>query len=61
VIMSAESAPALGDIRALGVGTVILLRPGVTSRKDWGRYQDALAQAVSRGASVHWLAQDAER
>jgi hypothetical protein len=61
VIISATSAPPMGDIRALGEGSVILLRPGATSRKDWGRYQDAIAQAVSRGAGVHWLAQEENR
>lgn len=59
MVISKESAPALGDIRAMGEGSYILLRPSARQRKDWGRYQDAIAQAVSRGVGVHWLAQEA--
>lgn len=58
MIISATRAPAMGDIRALGKDSVILLRPSAKSRPDWGRYQDAIAQAIGRGASVHWLAQE---
>jgi hypothetical protein len=55
VIVSADSAPALGDVRTLGEGSTIYLRPDVKSRKDWGRYQDAIAQAVGRGVDVRWV------
>lgn len=53
--LSAANAPALGDVRAAGADHIFFLKPGVTERSDWGRYQDAIAQAVSRGAEVIWL------
>jgi hypothetical protein len=52
--LTADAVPALGDMRAAGRGTVFFLKPGVVQRADWGRYQDALAQAISRGAEVVW-------
>lgn len=55
MIVSAESAPALGDIRVLGEGDTVWLRPGVEARKDWGRYVDALVAALMHGAEVRWL------
>lgn len=53
-----DHAPALGDIRALGAGDAIVLRPEAVQRKDWGRYADAIAAAVSRGAEVHQVSQE---
>jgi hypothetical protein len=53
--ISFENAPPMGDVRTVGEGVTLWLTPGVTKRKDWGRYQDALAQAVSRGAEVRWV------
>jgi hypothetical protein len=53
--ISLESAPSLGDVRAAGEGVTLWLSPGVTSRKDWGRYQDAIAAAIARGADVRWM------
>ncbi len=49
-----DAAPAVGDVRALGVGDLIVLRAGVTGRADWSRYQDAIGSAVTRGAEVRW-------
>ncbi|QAX94729.1 hypothetical protein HOV12_gp29 [Streptomyces phage Lilbooboo] len=49
-----ESAPALGDVRALKSGDTVYLKPGAVERRDWGRYADALTQAIARGASVVW-------
>lgn len=54
MIVSAESAPALGDIRAAESGVTVWLRPGVERRKDWGRYLDALVSAITRGVDVRW-------
>ena len=55
MVISAESAPALGDVRALAPGQTIWLMPGAEQRKDWGRYTEAFAQAVARGADVRWI------
>lgn len=51
----AQHAPALGDLRNAGEGDTIWVMPFARQRKDWGRYQDAIAQAVSRGADVRWF------
>jgi len=50
-----DAAPALGDVRALGVGDRILLNLGVEKRKDWPRYVDAIGVAITRGADVGWV------
>jgi hypothetical protein len=47
-------ATALGDIRLARAGDTIWLHPGAELRADWGRYTEALAQAISRGADVRW-------
>jgi len=49
-----DAAPALGDVRERLPGDTIYLKPGATERRDWGRYADALIQAIARGASVVW-------
>ena len=54
-VVSVRSAPALGDIRALGEGDTVWLRHGVESRRDWGRYLDALSSAITRGVDVRWI------
>lgn len=51
--ISKDSAPALGDVRALGRGDALVISVDATQRKDWPRYQEALGQAVARGAEVH--------
>lgn len=45
---------ALGDIRRLGAGDTIWLRPAVRERADWLRIVDALAAALARGAEIRW-------
>jgi len=50
--ITVQSAPALGDIRAMGEGDTIWLHANVETRKDWGRYADAIQVAVTRGAEV---------
>lgn len=47
-----STAPALGDLRRLGVGNVIVIGAGATSRPDWGRYENAIGAAVTRGAEI---------
>lgn len=50
-----ESAPAIGDVRAAGKGTTLRLVHGVTKRRDYGRYADAIRQAIDNGAEVRWV------
>jgi hypothetical protein len=38
----------------MGRGDTVVLAAGVEGRKDWGRYLDALASALSRGVEVRW-------
>lgn len=60
-IIRSDYAPPLGDLRVMGLGDVIVIRPDAARREDWGRYQDAVASAVARGAEVHRTAQEAQR
>jgi hypothetical protein len=55
VRISATCAPALGDVRNLGVGDWVALGEGATDRRDWPRYAEAIAAAVTRGADVRWV------
>lgn len=55
MVISKDSAPAIGDVRAAKEGETVWLRPGVNSRKDWPRYADALFIALTRGADVRWV------
>ncbi|MFE9381754.1 hypothetical protein ACFYMO_00735 [Streptomyces sp. NPDC007025] len=50
--ISESHLPALGDIRALGLGDVVYVDAGVHHNDYWGRYVEALAAAISKGASV---------
>lgn len=50
--ISNASAPALGDVRRMAAGDVIVVNADAHTRKDWPRYADAIAVAVTRGASV---------
>jgi hypothetical protein len=52
LLISKDSAPALGDVRQAGRGVVIVLTPDARERQDWGRYLDALTGAINRGATV---------
>jgi hypothetical protein len=51
-VIDAAMAPALGDIRAAGVGDLIYIRPDATSRKDFPKYWEAVGTALVRGALV---------
>ncbi|WP_330174535.1 hypothetical protein OG875_13875 [Streptomyces sp. NBC_01498] len=52
--ITGATAPALGDVRGLGRGDTLWLEAGARDRRDWGRYVDAVAQAVHRGADARW-------
>ena len=52
--INADQAPAPGDIRALGEGSVILLYPSARDRQDWTSILSALPSAIARGAEVLW-------
>jgi hypothetical protein len=52
VILSATSAPALGDLRIAGPDDSVYVRSDAVERRDWGRYWDALGVAYARGADV---------
>lgn len=52
ITITKTQAPALGDVRALGRGDVAYVDHDTNQRKDWGRIVEALAAAVSKGASV---------
>lgn len=54
-VVSVRSAPALGDIRAMGKGDTVWLAEDVETRRDWGRFLDALSSAITRGAEVRWI------
>lgn len=51
--VSYANAPALGDIRRMAAGDVIVVKADAHKRKDWPRYADAISTAVTRGAAVH--------
>lgn len=53
--ISADAAPALGDIRAMGAGDTLFIVPGADRRADWSRYADAIGGAVTRGADARWV------
>lgn len=55
MMISKDTASAMGDIRNAEPGSVILIRHDARERKDWPRYLDAIAAAVSRGCDVHWV------
>lgn len=50
--ITVSHAPALGDLRAMGTGDTVWIHANAETRKDWARYADALAAAVTRGAEV---------
>lgn len=54
VELSKDKVLAPGDIRSLGAGSRIILRPSVKDRADWQHIVPALLIAVVRGASVIW-------
>ena len=52
MVITATTAPALGDLRLATPTDVIHVSPDATSRADWARYWDALGVAWVRGADV---------
>lgn len=50
--ISAEHAPAIGDVRQVGAGDTVVLSADATSRPDFPRYMDAVGIALARGAEV---------
>ncbi|GGU49162.1 hypothetical protein GCM10010289_82150 [Streptomyces violascens] len=52
--ITADAAPALGDVRQMGHGDTLWLAQGARERSDWSRCVEALGAAVSRGAEVRW-------
>ncbi|MBD0712570.1 hypothetical protein BU196_00440 [Streptomyces sp. CBMA370] len=53
--LTADAAPALGDVRQMGHGDTLWLAQGVRTRPDWSRYTDAIGGAVARGADARWV------
>ncbi|GAA0660228.1 hypothetical protein GCM10010193_08950 [Kitasatospora atroaurantiaca] len=49
-----QSAPALGDLRAMGERDTVVIVPGAETRPDWARYAEAIGAAVGRGAEARW-------
>lgn len=47
-----STAPPLGDVRAMGAGDTLWIHANAEQRKDWARFADAIACAVSRGCEV---------
>lgn len=51
-IVTEDQTPALGDIRLMRSGDVLVLHPGATDRMDWPRIWDAAGVAFTRGATI---------
>ncbi|MFB7012930.1 MULTISPECIES: hypothetical protein [unclassified Streptomyces] len=51
-VITATSAPALGDIRQAGAGDWVVVRRSAVGRKDFAKYWDAAGAAFRRGARV---------
>lgn len=58
IVLTATSAPPIGDIRSAGPDDEIYVRPDAVTSRDWGRYWDALGVAYARGARVVLLRGD---
>jgi hypothetical protein len=39
----------------MGKGDTVWLAEDVETRRDWGRFLDALSSAITRGAEVRWI------
>ncbi|MFG3244628.1 hypothetical protein [Streptomyces sp. NPDC048157] len=52
-IITATSAPAVGDIRRAGVGDRVVVRCSAIERKDFAKYWEATGVAFKRGAVVN--------
>lgn len=53
-VITKNTAPALGDLRTMKPGDLVIVAQDAPERKDWPRYQDALNVAMNRGADVAW-------
>jgi hypothetical protein len=53
-VLSRDSAPAMGDVRAMGKGQTLWILPDALGRPDWARYGDCIAAAAMRGADIRW-------
>ncbi len=53
--IAADAAPALGDVRQMSSGDTVWLARDACCRRDWGRFIDAVAHAVRRGADARWV------
>ncbi|MFJ9574310.1 hypothetical protein [Streptomyces bacillaris] len=58
--MNEDQAPALGDVRRMAAGDVLVFRPSARSRPDFPRLWEAAGAASMRGAWVHWTAVDVD-
>ncbi|MCI3271046.1 hypothetical protein [Streptomyces cylindrosporus] len=53
-VITSSQAPALGDLRVMQSGDLVIVASDATDREDWPRVQDALNVAANRGAEVAW-------
>lgn len=53
--VSRNTAPAMGDVRRMQTGDVLIVHADARKRADWSRFQDAIRHAVARGAEVRWV------
>ena len=58
LFLTPDRLPALGDVRACGTGERIYVSRTMREHGQWSRYVDAIASAVSRGASIRWTTGD---
>lgn len=54
-VISEGRIPAAGDVRECGEGTAFVIEKAVREDRDWPRFADAVAHAMSRGADVRWI------
>ncbi len=54
-LINKAAAPALGDVRTMGRGDVLIIVHDAPQRLDWPRYLDAIGQAITNGAEVRQL------
>ncbi|MFE6518849.1 hypothetical protein [Streptomyces sp. NPDC057748] len=51
-VITATSAPSLGDVRQAGAGDWVVVRRSAVGRKDFAKYWEAVGVAFKRGAVV---------
>jgi hypothetical protein len=54
-ILSASAGPSMGDIRSMQRPQTLWLTADARTRRDWGRYQDAIGAALARGIDIRWI------